>query len=172
MKRSELRVGAKVAYIGSKQRFNEKPIEVTVLSIDPWERRNSYPYGIREAIKGNGVLVEGNFRPWMLEESLEKKVLQLSALVGDYQDAKSRYDEVEARVAEARRVEEVKRAENQRFRQEVYAPAFHRFKRAVQDIKSGSPLYASTKLEDLDVEVLDAITDALTKVKHYGRMDR
>jgi hypothetical protein len=111
MKRSELTVGAALAYVRYK---NADPVKVVVAAIEPhevnsWARRGESRF--RPCPKGNGVLVK---RVREFNDSEYEDVVQLRQLIGPWAEVKAEHDAEEARkqVARKARADEVGAADS------------------------------------------------------------
>jgi hypothetical protein len=99
MKRSELKVGAELAYIRYK---NADPVKVVVAAVEPhevnsWARRGESRF--RPCPKGNGVLIK---RVREFNDSEYEDVVQLRQLIGPWAEVKAEHDAEEVRKQAAR----------------------------------------------------------------------
>jgi hypothetical protein len=156
VKRSELVVGAEVAYIRFIQRDNERPIKVTVLSLEPYEQ--GWDKNPRLVKTGQGVLVQN--------ENGFKTVLALRNLVGAYDVAFANY-EAEVKASEVRfEAYKVAQAKSKAYETEVFQPALKEFIQAVKALGTDEGYITDwTRLSEFKVETLNAITEALKGAK-------
>jgi hypothetical protein len=154
-KRSQLQVGQEWAYSNKRQHeysaWTHNHYKATIVAIEPYKK--SYGGKIWKTAKGNGVLVEvqgynGKFQ----------KVLQLSQLWipwAEYEVGQAEYH-VQYKISEAKA--RVAQAEREKFKQEIYNPAYKEFIKVIEQFNGGKYVSGLTRIEELPVEVLQAIT--------------
>lgn len=153
-KRSQLQVGQEWAYSNKRQHeysaWTHNHYKATIVAIEPYKK--SYGGKIWKTAKGNGVLVEvqgynGKFQ----------KVLQLSQLWIPWAEYEVGLVEYKAELEIAQAQARVERAKQQKFEQEIYAPALREFQKAIQQI-SGKYVGDYERVGQLPIEVLQAVT--------------
>jgi hypothetical protein len=173
MKRSELVVGAEVAYHRGDNTYGEKPQKAIILATEPWEKSYSFKREPRLTSKGQGVKVRV-FSAWNDNDTGFETVVQLRQLHGDYATEFALYElreaENTARAKERNRL----LAEKKKFEQEVLIPELKKLKVALAGIKGDDPAIfrGNTVLQELDVEIIIAITNALNTHKTVNSVSK
>lgn len=159
-KRSQIAVGQEWAFNRSRQ------VSVGDYGFEKVIIKDVVPYsgsrwgGVRgKTASGQGVLVSKNNR-WNGEDNWQDSVIQLSQLFkpwGEFEVERAAYD-AQKKINEAAWA--IKKAENEKYRQEVYVPALKEFLDAVQAV-SGKRLSSYDEIGKLPIEVLQAIAQAI-----------
>jgi len=157
-KRHQLEVGQEWAYHRERKHGHSAYggyYKVVIESIEPHEQ-SRYGGGIRKISSGLGVLVSVHEK-WHGEPRVHQKVVQLSQLWkpwSEYEVAQAEY-QVQYKISEEKA--KVAKAEREKFQQEVYKPALKEFLQAIESISGGKYVSGWTRIEELPVEVLQAV---------------
>ena len=157
-KRSQLEVGQEWAY--HRERKHEHIAyggyyKVVIESVEPHES-STYGGSVRKVKSGLGVLVSVHEK-WQGEIRVHQKVVQLSQLWkpwAEYQVAQAEY-EVQYKISQEK--SKVAQAEREKFKQEVYNPAFREFIKVIAELSGGKYVSGWTRLEELPIEVLQGV---------------
>lgn len=156
-KRNQLAVGQEWAYHRGRTHYiGESYVKVIIEAVEPHEEWRS---GIHQVEKGLGVKVKIGSR-WGHQTEIvwRSTVIQLSQLFipwAEYEVQKAEY-KVQKEIAEKQAG--IAKAERIKFQEEIYQPAYKEFINAVEAI-SGHRLSGYTKINELPIEVLKAITE-------------
>lgn len=152
-KRGQLAVGQEWAYQRSRQHEytpwgrHEKAV---IVSVEPYEAGYSKNYQVK---KGNGVLVKvGNGY---------ERVVQLSQLWKPWAEYEVGQAEYQAQWKITQAKAEVIKAEKQKYKEEVFNPALKELVRAIKPFTGGSYIDGWTRIEELPIEAITAITEAI-----------
>lgn len=155
-KRSELKVGQEWAY--GRQRSHYIGEHYSKVIIEEVEPHKQYRYGeIQKTTKGLGVKVKLQVG-WGTE--WRSRVIQLSQLWipwAEYEVQKKAYTaqrEIDEKKAQ------VLRAKRQEFQEKEYRPALKEFQKVIEAI-TGKYVSDYTRIEELPIEVIKAITEAI-----------
>lgn len=157
-KRSQLAVGQEWAYHRERKhehKFYGGYYKVVIESVEPHEQ-SRYGGRISKTGSGLGVLVSVHER-YHGEPRVYQKVVQLSQLWkpwAEYQVAQAEY-EVQYKISEEKA--KIAKAEREKFQQEVYQPALREFLKAIEPFSGGKYVSGWTRIEELPVEVLQAV---------------
>ena len=157
-KRSQLEVGQEWAYHRERKhehRFYGGYYKVVIESVEPHEQ-SRYGGRISKSGSGLGVLVSIH-EHWQGEPRVYQKVVQLSQLWkpwAEYQVAQAEY-EVQYKISEEKA--KIAKAEKEKFQREVYQPALREFLKAIEPFSGGKYVSGWTRIEELPVEVLQAV---------------
>lgn len=157
-KRSQLAVGQEWAYHRERKhehKFYGGYYKVVIESVEPHEQ-SRYGGRISKTGSGLGVLVSVHER-YHGEPRVYQKVVQLSQLWkpwAEYQVAQAEY-EVQYKISEEKA--KIAKAEREKFQQEVYKPALREFLKAIEPFSGGKYVSGWTRIEELPVEVLQAV---------------
>ena len=152
-KRSQIAVGQEWAYQRSRQHEHTAwggHEKVIIVAVEPYEKGYSKNYQVK---KGNGVLVKVG--------SGYERVVQLSQLWkpwAEYEVAQAEY-QAQWKIIQAKRA--VIDAEREKFKKEVFNPALNEFIKAIEPFSGGKYLSGWTRIEELPIEVIQAITEGL-----------
>ena len=152
-KRSQIAVGQEWAYQRCRQHeytpwgAYKKAI---IVAVEPYERGYSKNY---QTQKGNGVLVKF--------ESGHEQVVQLSQLWKPWAEYEIGQAEYKAQWEISQAKAKIAKAERQKFQEEVYFPALRQFIQTIKPFAGNSYVSGSIRIEELPVEVLVAVTEAL-----------
>jgi hypothetical protein len=161
-KRSQLAVGQEWAYSNKRQHQHSAwggHYKATIESVEPY-KANRYGSNIRPSGEGLGVLVSVEEK-WRGEIRKTQKVIQLSQLWkpwAEYEVERAEYlgqykiNEEKAKIA---------KAEKEKFQQEVYRPALKEFFQAIKPFTGEKYVSGYTRIEELPIEVLQAVTKAI-----------
>ena len=152
MKRSELKVGAVLAFRRSKNEDHSRFIDaVVVLAVEPYET-NEYTGRITKSYKGkgNGVLVRGVGRE-------HEVTVQLSQLVGDYDTTKAAYEAREARFAAEKEIHAIEAAKRQATREAALEPLLA----GLKELAPNAWISGDMKIADLSIDLMNQITAAI-----------
>ena len=151
-KRSQIEVGQEWAYQRSRQHEHtawggyEK---VIIVAVEPYEKGYSKNYQVK---KGNGVLVKVG--------SGYERVVQLSQLWKPWAEYEIGQAEYKAQWEITQKKAAIAKAEREKFHQEVFQPAYREFKKVIEAV-TGRYVSDYTRVEELPIEVIQAITEAL-----------
>lgn len=151
-KRSQIAVGQEWAYQRGRQHEYTaygNHTKATIVAVEPWEKGYRQNWQVK---KGNGVLVKF--------DSGYERVVQLSQLWkpwAEYEVGQAEYA-AEWKITEAKYA--VIKAEREKFQQEVYQPALKEFLKAIKPFAGESYVSGWTRIEELPIEVLKAITES------------
>jgi hypothetical protein len=161
-KRSQLVVGQEWAYGRSRTHYigGQYYEKVIIEAVEPF-KQSAYRGEIFQTTIGSGVKVKVGHR-WgnATETTWTSKVVQLSQLFipwAEYEVRKAQY-EVQSKINREKAA--IAKAEKEKFQQEVYQPAYKEFIEAVEAI-SGKRLSGYTEVQELPIEVIQAITQAI-----------
>lgn len=162
-KRSQIAVGQEWAYKKSRSHYigysgYEK---VTIEAIEPHEQ-SKYRGEIFQRSTGNGVKVKYEVQWYGETESRSiSKVVQLSQLFipwAEYEVQRAEYEAAEKiRTAKAK----VEKAKREKFQQEVFNPALSQLLKAIKPFAGEEYVSGWTRLEELPIEVIQAVTEAI-----------
>jgi len=152
-KRSQLAVGQEWAY--QRGRYHEYTAwgahkKAIIVAVEPYEAGYIQNY---KRTKGNGVLValEGGY----------ERVVQLSQLWqpwAEYEVGQAEY-KVQYEISEKKR--QVALAKQKKFEREVYQPALSQLLEAIKPFAGEEYVSGWTRIEELPIEVIQAITEAI-----------
>jgi hypothetical protein len=157
-KRSQLVVGQEWAYSNKRQhehKFYGGYYKVVIESLEPY-KASRYGGNIRQTGEGLGVLVSVH-EQYQGQPRVYQKVVQLSQLWkpwAEYEVAQAEY-EVQYRISEEKA--KIAKAEREKFKQEVYAPAYKEFIKVIEQVSGGKYVSGYTRIEELPIEVLQGI---------------
>lgn len=161
-KRSQIAVGQEWAFNRSRSHYigNYGYKKVIIEAIEPHEQ-NRWSGQIHKVESGLGVLVKVGAR-WgnQTETTWTKMVVQLSQLFIPWAEYEVQRAEYEAQRKIAEKKNAIEKAEREKFKEEVYQPAYKEFINAVEAI-SGKRLSGYTEVQELPIEVIQAITEAI-----------
>ena len=152
-KRSQIAVGQEWAYQRGRNHEHtpwgghEKAV---IVAVEPYEKGYSKNYQVK---KGNGVLIKVG--------SGYERVVQLSQLWkpwAEYEVAQAEY-QAQWKITQAKA--EVIKAEKEKFKQEVFNPALRELFQAIKPFAGGTYISGWTRIEELPIEVIQAITEGL-----------
>jgi len=153
-KRSQLAVGQEWAYQrGRSHEYSPWGAhrKATIVAVEPYEAGYSKNY---KTTKGNGVLVTIGEGPY-------QQVVQLSQLWqpwAEYEVGQAEY-KVQYEISEKKR--QVALAKQKEFEREVYQPALSQLLKAIEPFAGESYVSGWTRIEELPIEVIQAITEAI-----------
>ena len=155
-KRSQLEVGQEWAYQRSRQHEYtpwggyEKAV---IVAVEPYEKGYSKNYQVQ---KGNGVLIKivSGYK------SGYEQVVQLSQLWKPWAEYEIGQAEYKAQWEITQKKVAIAKAEKQKFQEEVFQPAYKEFKKVIQAV-TGKYVSDYTRVEELPIEVIQAITEGL-----------
>ena len=156
-KRSQLAVGQEWAYSNKRQHEYTSwgsHYKATIVALEPYEK--SYGGKIWQTAKGNGVLVEVEGYNGKVQ-----KVLQLSQLWIPWAEDEVGNAEYQVQYKINEEKAKVAKAEKQKFQQEVYLPALREFVKVLEPYAPNKYISGWTRIEELPVEVLQAVTKAI-----------
>ena len=151
-KRSQIAVGQEWAYQRSRHHEHtawgghEKAI---IVAVEPYEKGYSKNYQVQ---KGNGVLIKVG--------SGYERVVQLSQLWKPWDEYEVGQVEYKAQYEIAQKKAAIAKAEREKFQQEVFQPAYKEFKKVIEAV-TGRYVSDYTRIEELPIEVIQAITEAI-----------
>lgn len=151
-KRSQLAVGQEWAY--QRGRNHEHTAwggheKAVIVAVEPYEKGYSKNYQVQ---KGNGVLIKVG--------SGYERVVQLSQLWKPWAEYEVGQVEYKAKYEIAQKKAAIAKAEREKFQQEVFQPAYREFKKVIEAV-TGRYVSDYTRVEELPIEVIQAITEAL-----------
>jgi hypothetical protein len=162
-KRSQLVVGAEWAYGRSRTHYigGQYYEKVIIEAVEPHEQ-GKWNGRINKTSSGLGVLVKFGHR-WgnQTETTWTSKVVQLSQLFipwAEYEVRRAEY-EVQSKINKEKAA--IAKAEREKYQEEVYQPALKQFIQTIKPFAGGTYVSGWTKIEELPVEVLVAVTEAL-----------
>jgi hypothetical protein len=156
-KRSQLAVGQEWAYSNKRQHEYTawgSHYKATIVAVEPHEQ--SYGGRISKTAKGNGILVEVQGYNGTVQ-----KVLQLSQLWipwAEYEVGNAEY-QVQYKINQEKA--KIAKAEREKFQKEVYQPALREFVKLIEPLAPNKYISGWTRIEELPVEVLEALTKAI-----------
>jgi len=160
-KRSQLAVGQEWAYQRSRQ-HQHSPWggyeKVVIVAVEPYEQ-SKYRGEIFQRATGNGVKVEIQTH-WAGKPQTITKVVQLSQLWKPWAEYEIAQAEYKAEYEIAQKKAAIAKAEREKFQQEVYQPAYREFKKVLEAV-TGKYVSDYTRVEELPIEVIQAITEGL-----------
>ena len=148
-KRSQIAVGQEWAYQRSRQHEHTAwggHEKVIIVAVEPYEKGYSKNYQVK---KGNGVLVKVG--------SGYERVVQLSQLWKPWAEYEIGQAEYKAQWEITQAKAKIAKAEREKFQQEVYKPALREFLKAIEPFSGGKYVSGWTRIEELPVEVLQAV---------------
>jgi len=148
-KRSQIEVGQEWAYQRSRQHEHTAwggHEKVIIVAVEPYEKGYSKNYQVK---KGNGVLVKVG--------SGYERVVQLSQLWKPWAEYEVAQAEFEVQYKISQEKAKIAKAEREKFNQEVYQPALKEFLKAIEPFSNGKYVSGWTRIEELPVEVLQAV---------------
>ena len=152
-KRSQIAVGQEWAYQRSRNHEHtawgghEKAV---IVAVEPYEKGYSKNYQVQ---KGNGVLIKVG--------SGYERVVQLSQLWkpwAEYEIGQAEY-QAQWKITQAKAA--VIKAEKEKFKEEVFNPALRELFQAIKPLAGGTYINGWTRIEELPIEVIQAITEGL-----------
>lgn len=151
-KRSQLAVGQEWAY--QRGRNHEHTAwggheKAVIVAVEPYEKGYSKNYQVQ---KGNGVLIKVG--------SGYERVVQLSQLWKPWAEYEVGQVEYKAKYEIAQKKAAIAKAEREKFQQEVFQPAYREFKKVIEAV-TGRYVSDYTRVEELPIEVIQTITEAL-----------
>ena len=152
-KRSQIAVGQEWAYQRGRQHeytawgAHEKAI---IVAVEPYEKGYSKNYQVK---KGNGVLIKVG--------SGYERVVQLSQLWKPWAEYEIGQAEYKAQWEITQAKYAVIKAEKEKFQKEVFNPALKEFFQVIKPFAGESYVSGWTRLEELPIEVIQAITEAI-----------
>lgn len=159
-KRSQIAVGQEWAYNRSRNHYigNYGYEKVIIEAVEPYEQ-SRYGGRINQTKSGLGVLVKRQ-SGWVKEGHWYQEVIQLSQLFIPWAEYEVQRAEYEAQRKIANEKAAIEKAKREKFKEEVYQPAYKEFINAVEAI-SGKRLSGYTEVQELPIEVIQAITEAI-----------
>jgi hypothetical protein len=159
-KRVQLEIGQEWAFNRSRQAsIGDYGFEkVIIKDVVPYSA-GRWGYDIRKSGGGQGVLVSKNNR-YHGEDNWRDSVVQLSQLFKPWSEFEVENEAYQAQKKINEAAWAIKKAENEKFRQEVYVPALKEFIDAVQGV-SGKRLSSYDEIGKLPIEVLQAVAQAI-----------
>jgi hypothetical protein len=157
-KRSQLEVGQEWAYHRERKHGHIAYggyYKVVIESVEPHEQ-NRYGGGVRKSNSGLGVLVSVHEK-WQGEIRINQKVVQLSQLWkpwAEYEVAQAEYL-VQYKISQEKA--KVAKAEGEKYKQEVYNPAYKEFIKLIAELSGGKYVSGWTRIEELPIEVLQGV---------------
>ena len=155
-KRSQLAVGQEWAYQRSRSHQHSawgSHYKVVIESVEPHEQNR---FGIHKRSSGLGVLVSVHEK-YQGEPRVFQKVVQLSQLWKPWAEYEVEHAEYKAQYQIAQEEAKVAKAKREKFQEEVYRPALKEFLKAIEPFSGGKYIGSWTKIEELPVEVLQAV---------------
>ena len=162
-KRSQLAVGQEWACGRSRNHYigNYGYEKVIIEAVEPYQQ-GKWHGRINQTSSGLGVLVKVGHR-WgnQTETTWTSKVVQLSQLFipwAEYEVQRAEYEAAEKiRQAKAK----VEKAKREKFQQQVYQPALNELLQAIKPFAGETYVSGWTRIEELPIEVIQAITEGL-----------
>ncbi len=159
--RSQLVVGQEWAY--QRGRNHEHTAwggheKAVIVAVEPYEQ-SKYRGEIFQRATGNGVKVEIQTY-WAGNPQKITKVVQLSQLWKPWAEYEVGQVEYKAQYEIAQKKAAIAKAEREKFQREVYQPAYREFKKVLEAV-TGKYVSDYTRVEELPIEVIQAITEAI-----------
>lgn len=160
-KRSQIAVGQEWAYRRSRQHGHEAwgaYEKAVIVAVEPYEQ-SKYRGEFFQRATGNGVKVEIQTH-WAGKRQTITKVVQLSQLWKPWAEYEVGQAEYKVQYEIAQKKAAIAKAERQEFQQKVYQPALKEFKKVIEAV-TGKYVSDYTRVEELPIEVIQAITEAV-----------